>query len=137
MSGDRVDPLPVVTLHRFDSESHLLAERAGQKPTNAVSLPACCGGQILQRCSTLSPKQVEDLGLFTSGEGGLLIELVRRSSPRRSTFFLWIKALDCRPDSTGCRVPVRELFDWRNAGQSIPDFYQARAWPMVSKNGQL
>src|ERR1039458_7230052 len=72
---DRVPALPVLGLGGGDRQPHLLAQGAGQEPSDRVRLPSGGFPEFLARGAARAFQQVEDLGGFAAlaGAGGLLL----------------------------------------------------------------
>ena len=52
----------VLSLRRFYTQSHLLAQRAADEPTDRLRLPAGIGDQIFQGCPVRALQQLQHLG---------------------------------------------------------------------------
>src|ERR1039458_2604668 len=79
---DRVAALPVLGLDGRDREPHLLAQGAGQEPTDGVSLPAGGFHKFLQGGAAGALQQAEDLGGLAALAGAGCLLLGRLGRPR-------------------------------------------------------
>src|SRR6266446_6130679 len=135
-----IGSLAAWVLERFDLETELLAQGAGDEAANAVRLPAGCAHQVLQGSAAGAFQQGHNLGLFCVLSACVRVLLARGllgglAPGRRDVAAVCPRdeALDSPPDPS-CRYgAVCEPLDRRQTWNSVPDIDQAAAGPIGSQ----
>ena len=142
LADDGVNSFAVLTLDRFNLETHFLAQRAGEESAHAVGLPIRSGHQLWQCGPSYSPEQREDLGLLAAFAGaGRAVSVVGLLSwprlLRRDSWPLFahagVQVLNSGPDAENGLLPAGELLDRGHTRQCVPNFHQSRGRPVARR----
>src|SRR6202049_5035645 len=115
LADDRVNSFAVLTLDRFNLETHFLAQRAGEESAHAVGLPIRSGHQLWQCGPSYSPEQGEDSGLLATFAGArrfvsVVGLLSRPRLLRRDTWPVFahvgVQVLNSGPDAENGLLPA-------------------------------